>query len=388
MAVSEPNRSSPPLISIGILAYNEEDGIKTMLESLFKQTLFAELERRGEWCEVICVANGCVDDTVEVTRDFFGRNHAEHPNAGAFSCQVEEIVEKGKSNALNHYYHRLSHPDARFLLLMDADILFYESATLHSLTQGLIEDQEAWVTVGQIYKDIYFKENKTTFDRISLATSTMTRAGTAQLSGQLYCIRSSVARNIYFPRGILNEDGFIKLLVCNDFYVNEFNAKRIKKVEQAAHIFESYKSISDIMNIQKREMTSQVIYNVFIEIALKRMDSRQRSDFADSLRQKEKEDPNWLLKDIADYMQQTRYFWRIFPNALTFRLRRLWSMSARHRITHLPTALAATLMQTITCYRAYQALKDGSFGHWPDTKSQNLGNLKADGTIQGKDVSQ
>lgn len=369
-------RDGPPLISIGILAYNEEDGLKTTLESLFKQTLFAELEALGEWCEVICVANGCVDDTVAVAAEFFSAA-SSHPHAAAFECRVEDIKEKGKANAVNHFFHRLSHPEAPYLVLMDADILFCEEKTLHSLYGGLKADLEAWVTVGRIYKDVYFKKEKTLFDRISLSASAMTQAGKAQLSGQLYCIRGGVGRNIYFPKGILGEDGFIKQLVCHDFFTADFREERIKKVEDAAHIFEAYKSVSDILRIQKREMTNQVIYHVLIQAIHRDFSEAERRTMARTLRQKEREDPDWLLKAIDAFIRQTRFFWRIHPNALTFRLRRLWSMPVAERFKRLPTALVGTAVQGLACRSAYRSLKDGSFGEWPDTKSQNLGALDA-----------
>ena len=46
----------------------------------------------------------------------------------------------------------------------------------------------------------------------------MTGSASAQLCGQLYCIRAEVARNIYLPKDLCAcDDGFIKALVCTDF---------------------------------------------------------------------------------------------------------------------------------------------------------------------------
>jgi len=66
-------------IAIGIIAWNEEAVIAAMLESLFAQTLFAELAAQNIGCEIICVANGCTDRTAAVARDIFEKQQREHP---------------------------------------------------------------------------------------------------------------------------------------------------------------------------------------------------------------------------------------------------------------------------------------------------------------------
>src|SRR2546422_4083093 len=43
---------SPPCISIGILAWNEAEAIGATLHSLFRQSLFAELNQRQLTCEI------------------------------------------------------------------------------------------------------------------------------------------------------------------------------------------------------------------------------------------------------------------------------------------------------------------------------------------------
>ena len=53
-------------ISIGILGYNEEYGIKMLLDSLQEQTL---LKKSDYEVEIIVVSNGSSDDTVGVALD-------------------------------------------------------------------------------------------------------------------------------------------------------------------------------------------------------------------------------------------------------------------------------------------------------------------------------
>src|SRR5205085_7059284 len=73
----ENSTSASPYVSIGIIAWNEEQGIGAMLESVFQQTLFAELARRGRRCEILCVTNGCTDRTPEVVAEIFARQSRE-----------------------------------------------------------------------------------------------------------------------------------------------------------------------------------------------------------------------------------------------------------------------------------------------------------------------
>src|SRR5579864_3787713 len=91
---TEISTAAPPLISIGIIAWNEEQGIGAMLESLFQQTLFAELGKRRQQCEIICVTNGCTDRTPEVVAEIFTRQTREHPEAANFSCRVINVAQR------------------------------------------------------------------------------------------------------------------------------------------------------------------------------------------------------------------------------------------------------------------------------------------------------
>jgi len=99
------NQRDPTLeCSIGILAYNEEANIGTLLDALLKQNL--------EGCniqEIIVVASGCTDKTERIVRDFCERD----PRIKLLVQQQRE----GKASAIN-----------LFLQEAKADILVLESA--------------------------------------------------------------------------------------------------------------------------------------------------------------------------------------------------------------------------------------------------------------------
>ena len=191
------NTGSP--IAIGIIAWNEEAAISAMLNSLFAQTIFAELAAQNRRCDIICIPNGCTDRTAAVARDIFERQQHEHPFKSAFAARVVEIKKRGKINAWNRFVHELSPSEAQFLFLADADIVLSDPQTLWNMYRALDENSAAVVSTDSPIKDIALKPRRTWMERISLAASRMTQSAPAQLTGQLYCIKASIARNIYLP---------------------------------------------------------------------------------------------------------------------------------------------------------------------------------------------
>src|SRR5947207_1942131 len=104
--------TAPPVVSIGIVAWNEEEAVSATLQSLFRQSLFDQFGQRGWGIEIICVANGCTDGTAAVARRTFEEQDRIHSFKDSLSCQVIELPERGKCNAWNAFVHRLSTPEA------------------------------------------------------------------------------------------------------------------------------------------------------------------------------------------------------------------------------------------------------------------------------------
>src|ERR1044071_6018569 len=258
MSLSPP-KHFPITLSIGIMAWNEEGSIRTTLDSLFRQSVFEKLCTRHEQCEIVVVANGCTDRTVPVVREYLEAIARTHPWADGFTARVGDVPEPGKCNAWNRFVHQVSSLEARYLCLMDADIVFHHRDSVYALMAALERRPRASASSGRQVKDILFKENKTLRDRISLATSNLSAAGhNGLLCGQLYCLRANVARNIYLPRGLgAVDDGFIKAAVCTDGFTRSSNPDRIALAPEAAHIFEAYVSPAAVLKNQKRQMIGQ-----------------------------------------------------------------------------------------------------------------------------------
>jgi glycosyltransferase involved in cell wall biosynthesis len=368
---------STPTVSIGIIAWDEEAGISAMLETVFQQTLFAELGERGQRCEILCVTNGCTDRTPEVVSKFFERQSREHSDTAHFSCRVMNVAERGKINAWNRFVHAFSSRSAKYLFLMDADILISPRETLWNMVQTLEENIEASVSVDLPRKDIEGKQQKTFWDRMSLGASQMTGSASAQLCGQLYCIRSEVARNIYLPKDLCAcDDGFIKSLVCTDFLTHQVWPWRIVAAANAAHTFEAYVSPAGILKNQKRQMIGQTIVHVLVDNYLTRLPISQRLKLADALTEKERMDPDWLKRLIAEHIQRTRFWWRLYPGLLSHRFKRLASLNWFKRMTCFPSALAGFFVALASSFMAYESLKKGATDYWPRAERGSMKDLE------------
>src|ERR1043166_9075278 len=227
------------VVAIGIFAWNEERAIAAALNSLFQQTLFAGLSRRNTRCQLICVTNGCTDQTPVIADQIFSYQESHHPYASAFTCQIARIEQRGKLNAWNRFVHCLSAKEAHCLFMMDADILLHRSDTLWNMFIALEKHPESTVAVDRPRKDILFKTHKSIRDWFSIGASRMTGAADSQLCAQLYCIRTDTARKIYLPKDLSAcEDGFLKALVCTDNLTHELCPERIHLTEHAEHTFE------------------------------------------------------------------------------------------------------------------------------------------------------
>jgi hypothetical protein len=236
----------------------------------------------------------------------------------------------------------------------------------------LAEHPEASVATDQPLKDIAFKPNKSVLERISLATSAMTRAGDAQLTGQLYAIRATVARNIYLPASLAAcEDGFIKNIVCTDFLTRDVDGRRIVRAKDAAHVFEAYTSPLDVLHNQKRQMIGQTILHV-LDRHLRSLSPAERTQLAATLEEMDRADPLWLKRLIGEHVRASPRFWQLFPGIVTFRFQRLARMRGTERLTHLPATLAGFVVTMIACSMAHRFLKQGYTDFWPDTKSTKL----------------
>lgn len=357
------------LVSIGILAWNEEETIGPALEALFQQTLFWELRRRQLRCEVLCVANGCTDQTVSRAERTLAEQGRYHPMAEYFSCRVVNLLKRGKLNAWNQFVHHTSAPDAQFLILMDADITLPRRDTLWRLLRGLQKAPRAHITVDQPCKDFSVKRHKSLRQHFSLQGSRLTEAAPAQLCAQLYCIRSGMARSIYLPRDLSAcEDGFIKALACTDLLSHEVLPERILLVPGTEHYFEAYTSPRALLRNRKRQIMGQTIVHLLVDQYLPSLTLPARLQLGETLRELDQVDPFWLRRLIAGHLERARWFWRLYPGLASQPFKRLGRLRPLQRLTCLPAAAANCALGLVAAAMASHALKRGSTDYWPQAR--------------------
>ncbi|HZV34280.1 MAG TPA: hypothetical protein VFB72_06855, partial [Verrucomicrobiae bacterium] len=313
----------------------------------------------------------CTDGTAKIAEAVFAEQRSSHPAAGSFACKVVEISQAGRNHTWNAFVHELSDSKAEFLFLVDSDILFNRRETLFNMYRALLENPEAVVSSDQPVKDVALKPRKSWRDRISLATSEMNGTIPGQMTGQLYCIRAAIARRLYLPRELGIDDGFIKAVVCTDFFTRELNPGRIVTARNASHVYEAYTSIGELLKNQKRQMIGQTIVHVLVEY-LKQLPEAQRVQLATTLRNHEQAKPDWLAQLVAEHLQRARFFWRLFPDVLSFRFKRWRNMAGIKRLTHLPAALSGFALTLITCAQAHRHFKTGRMHFWPKASRENL----------------
>ncbi len=286
-------------ISIGILAHNEEQRIGRTLEELLGQSVLqACFADAGNRVEVVCVVNGSTDSTAEVARAAFS-----DAKCGQYvDLRVVEVRQKGKVNAWNEYVHRISCPDADFLVFMDADIRFSAGDVLEQLVEALNADTSAWASVSSPIKHLASKPRKNLFDRLSLLHSRSGGLSKSWICGQLYCMRTAIARRIVLPRGLLVEDGFLSLMLTSDlfswdpFEPRQDSAARVIHPPRASHVFEAYTRLGDLLRQGRRQAAAHAINLILREWILA---NRGEMSGADAIAAACHNDRDWFAKYLA-----------------------------------------------------------------------------------------
>jgi glycosyltransferase involved in cell wall biosynthesis len=365
-------RDLPVALSIGIMAWNEEESIRVTLDSLFGQTIFAWLAARGSGCEVVVLANGCTDGTVRVSRHAIEEAGRAGRFPGGSGARVEDIAQPGRNNAWNRFVHGYSGRETRYICLMDADIVFNRPDTLELVLAELERNPHLGAASDTPVKDIALKERPSMRERISIATSEMTGTIEGRLNGMLYCIRAPIARNLYLPRDVVaNDDGFFKAAICTDFFRVPLDPSRVVSVGAATHLYQPYLSLRDVLNNQKRQMIGQTTVHVIIGY-VQALPEAERADLAATLRANEESDPDWLKRLIEAHVARRPHFWSLFPGILGFRWRRLARMRGIRKVTHFPAALAGFLVTLAACWNASRFLRRGVSTYWPKTARATL----------------
>ncbi|KAF0162133.1 MAG: family 2 glycosyl transferase [Rhodocyclaceae bacterium] len=353
------------LISIGIMAWNEAGVIETTLTSLFGQSAL-----RGPggdladatW-EVIVVPNGCSDDTAACARRALERLVAATGRKD-ISWTVHELVEAGKSNAWNHYVHELASPDAEMMVMIDADIEFGEAETLSNSVAALRADPHALVAVDLPLKDAVRKPRKTLLERFSLAASKASAGGTPAIAGSFYCARAATLRQIWMPKGLSIEDGFLRAMIVTDCFRAPIDERRIIRAPNASHYFETLTSLRAIFRHEVRLVIGNAL-NCYLTWDLLHFATDPEGPGAGVLiRNRIARDARWYPALIENAIRN--HGWWVLPRGMLFRR---FSGHRRNRdlgtLRWLALATAGFLFDLPVFLAANRKLKRGNvIGYW------------------------
>lgn len=321
-------------IGIGIMACNEEPRIRATLESLCRQDLLQLPGTRGVGIEIIVVANGCRDRTVEVSTAAMAEFFTNRPGVAA---RTASLAQAGKSNAWNEYVHRLADPACDFLILMDGDITLVGDATLRLLVEALEAHPEAHVSVDVILKDLALKEQKTALEKLSVAASDLSRAGPPKIAGSLYCGWGAVLRGIWMPVGLLVEDGFLKAMIATDNFTRPENVRRVVRAEQAAHVFEAVTSPRILFKHEVRLLVGSAMNFILFDFLRARL-AASGGDAGAIVRDLNAGSPGWFPQ-LMDEALRSRGVWVAPTGFVLLPLKQLRHLSLTGALLRLPAAM-------------------------------------------------
>ena len=344
-----------PVLSIGVLAHNEELNIAKTLQSLFTQDVFQRFST-----EIIIVANGCADETAAIAKRSLADHHAVWSNRG--SARVEELVVAGKANAWNQFVHKLSWPRASILILMDADITFLNSSTISSMLNTLERSPQAVVCVDRPVKEIELSTKRLFFQNLLVAATPKIDLDNVPLCGQLYCALSAELRLITLPIDLPVEDGFLRALLLTHGFTRSENVQRIVLDSAAAHCFASVASVRELFKHEKWLVSSSIINMLLFErFAMECAADRSAMTL---MKQWQEQDPEWLPRYVQHRVQERG--WRLLPRAWWIRRwSRLRLLPLGQRLRQLPVAVIASTMDVLIFIAAIRDVRLGrAFRYW------------------------
>lgn len=296
------------LTSVGIIAWNESAGIARTIRSIASQDVLRKPDHRFE---VICIANGCTDNTVDVAsavmEECFGPSGSVSQGAGhALAWRVEELSLASKTNAWNHFVHRASGSRAEFLVFMDGDVRLMHSAVLGNLLEPLGKEGELWISGGTPCKTFEQSGLSLLLKPLSKAVSSVRHADDRGFGGCLYACRSSIARRFWLPAVLVGEDSFVRAIVQTEFFTTNGQTERVRRAKGSEVAFEAYLSPKLLFKSWRRRAVGGRINEYLYKHLWEQVPSAGR-DAGQLVSEWERlEGPDWSRVLVADAIARDR----------------------------------------------------------------------------------
>jgi glycosyltransferase involved in cell wall biosynthesis len=363
---------TPLKITIGVPAWNEETGIVPALESILGQTLIQNAAGLGIEAELIVIANGCTDRTVELTRVFFSRVRETFPDGGPVDLKLEELAESGFANVWNLLSHSFSRRDADFIFFVNADIVITRSDLFEQMLNTLRENPELQVVSPKGRKHIEAARCKSLFDRLNLAVTRFSDADQAgQVRGHCFCARAPAMRSVWLPKSFPGAvDGLFKRLIVTDAIRRPDDLSRIGAVD-AGYTFEAYRTFRDIAARRVRLFVGQTFIETLIRHLKAMREKHPEMDVSAYLRGRDETDPSWLHRLVQFSIKQNGLRFTMPSPWFRFRYLRRPDLGMFRKTGMLPVALIAFAFDLPVFIAAAIRLKTGRISDvWKDTHNQ------------------
>jgi hypothetical protein len=345
-------------ISIGILAHNESCTVGKTILSLASQSLLQRDCAGVEAIQVVCVPNGCSDDTASVARESLARLLTEVENP-LLSTGVHELERAGKPRSWNAFVHEQSDPAATHLILLDADIDLTSPDALEALVQVLRDNPQGYASVGVPIKRRTDRFPFFLFEKMSRGASSLTQAGTVGLNGGLYCARAEKLRQIWLPNELLVEDGFIKAMLITDFFKRQDAPPRLLRAKAARYEIDAYLHPLALFRHERRLIVGTAL-NALAYTELWGLPPE--TDVSDYVRERVVDEEPWLWRLLAAHADG-RGWWLMpegsFRAVLFKRFRGLKQMGRASALRALPAALLSVAFELPVILGANRELRKG-----------------------------
>ena len=197
--------------TVGITAYNEERGIRKSVESALAQK---------EVSEVIVVASGCTDRTVEIVKEMMKEDKRVK--------LIEEKERRGKPAAVNKI---LKSAKGKYVMLTDADVIM-EKGAAGKLLDGFDSEKVGIVAGNPQYfapEGMFSWWGK--FASECYSEERMKKAKRKEFfdpSGYLYAVRKEVA--VPIPEKVTSEEIFVSKAIWEKGYEERYVPEAIVRV--------------------------------------------------------------------------------------------------------------------------------------------------------------
>lgn len=360
-------------ISVGVVAWNEESSIEAALASILDQTVFADAGKLGFEPELVVIANGCTDRTVEVTSQFFEKARVQFPEGGPVELRLVEIPEPGFANAWNQLSHTCARKESEFIFFINADIVIDKVDLFEGMIQTIRKDYDMKVISPFGRKHIEAEKCRSLFDRLNLAITRFTeRNQTAQVRGHCFCARAPAMRSAWLPKLFPGAvDGLFKRMMISDMALRPDTPSRIGVFPEAGYTFEAYRTFSDIWNRRVRLFVGQT----YIETLMRRL-KEMRTEQPDLnltawLKARDETDPTWVHRLVQLSIHKHGLAYTMPSPWFRFRYLRNPKISFFRKVSMFPIAAIAFLFDVPVFLAAALRLKTGRIADvWKDTKNK------------------